>query len=93
MPWVLNAVWKLIKQLLTEEQQKFVMFAKKNDVDKYIGRDQLLVHMGGTVSQAIIFFISFRYDLYPRSKVYYIFVNFIFSPPPQIYNDRGKLGP
>ena len=50
MPWVLNAVWKLIKQLLTDEQQKFVIFAKKNDVDKYIPRDQLLVHMGGTVS-------------------------------------------
>ena len=58
MPWVLNAVWKLIKQLLSDEQQKFVIFAKKSEVDKYIARDQLLVHMGGTVSGIHLYHVS-----------------------------------
>jgi len=48
MPWVLNAIWNLIKKLLTAEQQKFVIMVKKHHMTKYIDPDQLFVHMGGT---------------------------------------------
>ncbi|XP_064637399.1 motile sperm domain-containing protein 2-like [Lineus longissimus] len=48
MPWVLNAVWKIIKTWLSEESSKKVIFVKKGDIQEYIDKDQLLEHMGGT---------------------------------------------
>lgn len=49
----LAAIWKVIKTLLTAEQQKRVIFVNKNSVQQYIDKEQLLVHMGGTVSAVI----------------------------------------
>lgn len=48
MPWVLNAIWNVIKKLLNAEQQKFVLLVKKPQITQYIDRDQLLVHLGGS---------------------------------------------
>jgi len=47
MPWVLNAIWKVIKTLLTPDQQKRVLFVKKNQIAEYIDQENLMVHMGG----------------------------------------------
>ena len=47
------AVWKLIKNLLNEEQQKRVVFVKKNQIMKYINAGNLPLHMGGQVRNVI----------------------------------------
>lgn len=48
MPWVLNAIWNIIKKLLNAEQQRHVLLVKKPQMLQYIDRDQLFVHMGGS---------------------------------------------
>ena len=48
------AVWKVIKNILSAEQQKAVIFVKKNEIQKYIAADQLPESMGGTVSDLIV---------------------------------------
>ncbi|ELU15569.1 hypothetical protein CAPTEDRAFT_76081, partial [Capitella teleta] len=48
MPWVLNAIWKLIRNVLSAEQQKAVLFVKKAEIQQYVAPDHLFVHMGGT---------------------------------------------
>lgn len=48
MPWVLNAIWNIIKKLLNAEQQRSVLLVKKPQMPQYIERDQLFVHMGGS---------------------------------------------
>ncbi len=45
-----TAVWKLVKTILTAEQQRKVLFVKKSEIQKYIHPDQLWRHMGGNVS-------------------------------------------
>lgn len=48
-----KAIWNVIKKLLNAEQQKFVLLVKKPQITQYIDRDQLLVHLGGSVSRPV----------------------------------------
>ena len=45
----LAAIWRVIRTLLNEAQQKAVIFVKGEEILNYIDRDQLLTIMGGTV--------------------------------------------
>jgi len=47
---LLAAIWNIIKKLLNAEQQRSVLLVKKPQMPQYIERDQLFVHMGGSVS-------------------------------------------
>lgn len=48
LPWILNAFWAVVKAWLTAEQQKFVNVVKKDSLTKFISKDQLFTHLGGT---------------------------------------------
>lgn len=48
MPWILNAIWKVIEKLLSEQSKAHLRFIKSKDVMNYFDADQLPVHMGGT---------------------------------------------
>ena len=45
----LAAIWRVIRTLLNEAQQKAVIFVKGEEIFGYIERDQVLKIMGGTV--------------------------------------------
>ncbi|KAF6038691.1 MOSPD2 [Bugula neritina] len=47
MPWIINTVWAVVKVMLSAEEQKRVIFCKKNSVQQYIDKSQLYQHMGG----------------------------------------------
>ncbi|ESN99650.1 hypothetical protein HELRODRAFT_84160, partial [Helobdella robusta] len=49
LPWILSAVWQLVKKWLTAEQQKFVLVVKQHELPKYIDKESLFIHLGGTV--------------------------------------------
>ncbi|XP_067938794.1 motile sperm domain-containing protein 2-like isoform X2 [Watersipora subatra] len=48
MPWIINTVWAVIKLMLSEEEQKHVIFCKKSNIQQYVASSQLPRHMGGT---------------------------------------------
>lgn len=48
MPWLFNAAWKIIKQMLHPESVKRIKFVNKAGIQEYINKDQLWEHMGGT---------------------------------------------
>ncbi|PIK50395.1 putative motile sperm domain-containing protein 2 [Apostichopus japonicus] len=48
MPWILNAIWKIIEKLLSEESKAHLKFLKAKDVMSCFEADQLPPHMGGT---------------------------------------------
>lgn len=47
MPWVLNAIWKIIKAWLPAVAVKKIKFVNKNTIDEFIPYDQKFVHWGG----------------------------------------------
>lgn len=55
--FVAVAVWTLVKQMLSEDEQKHVIFCKKNTIQEYIEPDQLFTYMGGTVSQPYLLYL------------------------------------
>ncbi|CAH1778157.1 unnamed protein product [Owenia fusiformis] len=48
MPWILNAVWRVIQGWLSERQREKIKFVKKADIQEHINKDNLPKHMGGT---------------------------------------------
>nr|CAB3263911.1 probable glycerophosphoryl diester phosphodiesterase 3 [Phallusia mammillata] len=48
MPWIMNAIWKVVKQWMTENQRKKTVFSSFKDLKQYIDPDQLHPYMGGT---------------------------------------------
>ena len=51
------AAWKVIKTWLSAEALTKTKFVTKSDIQAYIGKDELLEHMGGSVCQCIFCFI------------------------------------
>jgi len=47
MPWILNAVWKIVKQWLTEEQRKRIQFCSFKELPELISEENTLKDMGG----------------------------------------------
>lgn len=47
MPWLFNAIWQVIRKMLSEQERKFVIFVTKSNIKEYIGEEQLFTHMGG----------------------------------------------
>ncbi|RNA36026.1 motile sperm domain-containing 2 [Brachionus plicatilis] len=47
MPFILNAVWKIIKALLPAKAVELVQFTDKQSIKKFIDDDNLFTHMGG----------------------------------------------
>ncbi|XP_013401086.1 motile sperm domain-containing protein 2-like [Lingula anatina] len=47
MPWLFNAIWKIVKTWLNAEQSKRVIFVKKTGIQEYINKEELWEHMGG----------------------------------------------
>ena len=47
MPWVLNAIWKIIKAWLPAVAVKKIKFVNKNTIDEFIPYDKKFVHWGG----------------------------------------------
>lgn len=43
------AIWKVVKQWMTEEQRRRTIFCKFKELKEYISQDQLPQYMGGTV--------------------------------------------
>lgn len=48
MPWLFNAVWKIIKAMLSAEAIARIKFVTKSEIQEFINKDQLWEHMGGT---------------------------------------------
>ncbi|XP_065844875.1 motile sperm domain-containing protein 2-like [Oscarella lobularis] len=48
MPFILQAVWKIVRSWLSEGARQRVKFVKKSDLLEYVDKDQLLVRYGGT---------------------------------------------
>ncbi|XP_030642029.1 motile sperm domain-containing protein 2 [Chanos chanos] len=48
MPWIMNAAWKIVKTWLGPEAISKLKFVSKNEVQTYIGPENLPPHMGGT---------------------------------------------
>nr|XP_039265111.1 motile sperm domain-containing protein 2-like [Styela clava] len=49
MPWIMNAIWNIVKQWMSEEQRSKTVFCSRKDLKKYISPDQLPKSMAGTV--------------------------------------------
>ncbi|KAH6938172.1 hypothetical protein HPB50_007344 [Hyalomma asiaticum] len=47
MPWILNAVWKIVKAMLPSEGVQRVIFSSKDSLLQYIDRRNLPKYMGG----------------------------------------------
>ena len=47
LPWILNAVWKIAKGWIPEEQRKMIKFANKDEVFNFVDKDNLPDFMGG----------------------------------------------
>lgn len=47
LPWILNAVWKIAKGWIPEEQRKLIKFANKKEVFDFIDKENLPDFMGG----------------------------------------------
>ncbi|XP_033110671.1 motile sperm domain-containing protein 2-like [Anneissia japonica] len=48
MAWILNAIWKIVEKILSEEAKSHIKFIRKGDVKTYIEGTTLPSHMGGT---------------------------------------------
>eukprot|EP00118_Oscarella_pearsei_P003974 m.16507 g.16507 ORF g.16507 m.16507 type:complete len:540 (+) comp26973_c0_seq1:46-1665(+) len=48
IPFMLQAVWKIVKSWLSEEARQKVKFVKKADILNYVEKDQLLLRFGGS---------------------------------------------
>ncbi|KAK2182135.1 hypothetical protein NP493_365g01000 [Ridgeia piscesae] len=66
MPWILNTIWRVIRTLLNEAQQKAVIFVKGDEIFSYIDRDQLLKTMGGTVGVATVYWGKGNESVVPK---------------------------
>ncbi|RKP21793.1 CRAL/TRIO domain-containing protein, partial [Rozella allomycis CSF55] len=42
MPWILNGVWNLVKKMLPDNFQKKINFVKKNELELYIEKENIL---------------------------------------------------
>jgi len=49
LPTLLNAFWKLISKMLSEEQREATVVCNKDDLLKHIDKDNLTEDMGGTM--------------------------------------------
>ena len=85
--FLLLVIWKVIRPLLSQAQQKAVIFVHKSEITNYIEKDQLWPHMGGTVSSMtrfkkclfILFFPLFlSYHLI--SAVAHCFISYVTGP-------------
>nr|XP_009857583.1 motile sperm domain-containing protein 2 [Ciona intestinalis] len=47
MPWIMNTIWKVVKQWMTEDQRKRTIFSSFKDLNQYIDADNALTYMGG----------------------------------------------
>ncbi|EEC14529.1 major sperm protein, putative [Ixodes scapularis] len=47
MPWILNAVWKIIKTMLPSEGVERIRFTTKDGILDYVDRQNLAKYMGG----------------------------------------------
>ncbi|XP_054157655.1 motile sperm domain-containing protein 2-like [Oppia nitens] len=47
LPWILNAVWKIAKSWIPEEQRKLIKFANKDDIENYVDKQNLPDFLGG----------------------------------------------
>ena len=47
MPWVMNAIWKIIKAWLPSVAVKKIKFVNRNTIDEFVPYDQKFVHWGG----------------------------------------------
>ncbi|CAK8686226.1 unnamed protein product [Clavelina lepadiformis] len=66
MPWIMNAIWKVVKQWMTEEQRRRTIFCKFKELKEYISQDQLPQYMGGADTWEYIF--PLRPTDYPQLK-------------------------
>ncbi|XP_018014763.1 motile sperm domain-containing protein 2-like [Hyalella azteca] len=48
MPWIIQAVWKLIYSWLPSSSAEKIRFADKKTIDQFIDKDQQLLRWGGT---------------------------------------------
>ena len=62
----LAAIWRVIRTLLNEAQQKAVIFVKGDEIFSYIDRDQLLKTMGGTVGVATVYWGKGNESVVPK---------------------------
>jgi len=50
LPSILNAMWKLVSKMLSEQQRQATVLCGKSEITKYIDVDNLPEAMGGNVS-------------------------------------------
>ena len=47
LPWILNAVWKIARSWIPEEQRKLIKFANKEEIFDFIDKENLPDFLGG----------------------------------------------
>lgn len=55
MPWLLNAMWKIIKNMLPEESLEKIKFVDKKGLREYVAEEQALKAWGGTDEYSFVF--------------------------------------
>uniref|UniRef100_A0AAZ3NRQ7 Motile sperm domain-containing protein 2 n=2 Tax=Oncorhynchus tshawytscha TaxID=74940 RepID=A0AAZ3NRQ7_ONCTS len=48
MPWIMNAAWKMVKNMLSQDAIDKLKFVSKSDIQNYVDRENLPSYMGGT---------------------------------------------
>ncbi|XP_019898005.2 motile sperm domain-containing protein 2 isoform X2 [Esox lucius] len=48
MPWIMNAAWKMVKAMLSQEVVDTLVFVSKSEIQDHVEREHLLPSMGGT---------------------------------------------
>jgi hypothetical protein len=54
-PFVFQAFWRILKLLLNKEIAEKVKFVDKRSIREFFAEDMIPIHMGGTVSVALMF--------------------------------------
>ncbi|XP_022242913.1 motile sperm domain-containing protein 2-like [Limulus polyphemus] len=99
MPWLFNACWKIIKNLLPEEATVRFKFINKSSIGEYIAVDQLPIHLGGSCPRDYAILqsndkgkkLSSITNVYPRKKkVYFAKENEIYESDKN-YNIEKKF--
>ncbi|XP_071951424.1 motile sperm domain-containing protein 2-like [Antedon mediterranea] len=80
MAWILNAIWKIVEKLLSEEAKSHIKFIRKGDIKTYIEASTLPAHMGGTD--------TFKWEYKPRSKEFDEFQSILYTEDLQELTDR-----
>ncbi|CAB1327895.1 unnamed protein product [Coregonus sp. 'balchen'] len=48
MPWIMNAAWKIVKNMLSQDAIDKLKFVSKSDIQNYVDGEHLPSYMGGT---------------------------------------------